>query len=667
MVIGVICLLLNAFQAGTTTAPPLVSKPVIAANSIAVENLTWSWGNATITLVHGLVTQVTTPDDSQSFFFEGEGALLFEVNDPVEEAVLRYNSRKITKLRLETKPQGLQLSTFFKRLQLRGCGSPFGLPAGVAGGDLSSSYHSFREVFDRNRGEVADHLFARHLLNKEPQPLVRAEIDANKDQMVYIFNMGANRNETLIALEKADDRNGPRADYLQPVVLSSHSLGMKRGEHSPAPFLLTHINYDISANDHFLQLKLNETLVPRGRAQRVFLFSLISEVADRYELFPYTVRHVRDESGKELPFHHSNSSLMVTFPKLKPAGQSLKLSFEIEGNILVQQRGLNYWRLDTFPWFPKPELAGRFYTVDGVVRVKKPFVPFASPNTLRRYEDGDYNVLETRLDKPIQFFTVHAGKYLFEETEKDGLTIRVASYALEKSRAFQNLSNLSREIIDYYQQFLGPFPFKEFNIIELNGLGFGQAPPGMMFLTSEAFSPLDRGNRRMSRSSYQRIAHEIAHQYWGHVVKMGDYQERWFVEAFSEYSAALCVRNFQSEARYKNMVRDWRGDARQAHKMASIPTAHRLNSKDPMMNKLMRTYLTYDKGAYMLSQVHAAMGDERFAQFLRIYQDTFAWKFASTNEAFRLMDAMCDADLSTYFDSCFWGTEMPGKIATPSP
>jgi len=71
------------------------------------------------------------------------------------------------------------------------------------------------------------------------------------------------------------------------------------------------------------------------------------------------------------------------------------------------------------------------------------------------------------------------------------------------------------QMIKFYEPWLGPFPFKEFNIIEIHELGFGQAPPATMFITKEAFNPISGAdNQLFSRGINHRFAHEIAHQYW---------------------------------------------------------------------------------------------------------------------------------------------------------
>ena len=66
------------------------------------------------------------------------------------------------------------------------------------------------------------------------------------------------------------------------------------------------------------------------------------------------------------------------------------------------------------------ELAAQAFTVHSVVKVKKPFVAIAPGNTISRREEGDYNVVENVIDKPVQFTMVEGGKYTTSIEEKRG-------------------------------------------------------------------------------------------------------------------------------------------------------------------------------------------------------------------------------------------------------
>lgn len=122
-----------------------------------------------------------------------------------------------------------------------------------------------------------------------------------------------------------------------------------------------------------------------------------------------------------------------------------------------------------------------------------------------------------------------------DQTRRDGARRPAGAVALQRVISASVQLVRGDLFIKFYEPWLGPFPFREFNIIEMNDLGWGQAPPGIMFITKEAFNPLINVESRLySRGVNQRFVHEIAHQYWGIVVKMGHPQEQWLTESFSE-------------------------------------------------------------------------------------------------------------------------------------
>jgi aminopeptidase N len=294
------------------------------------------------------------------------------------------------------------------------------------------------------------------------------------------------------------------------------------------------------------------------------------------------------------------------------------------------------------------------------VKVKKPFVPFASGKTLSRGTEGEYAVVETEIDKPVQFAVVLAGKYEFQAETRDGVTIHVATYAGKNERAMKQLTNLAFDIIKYYERFLGPFPFPEFDILEINSYGFGQAPPGVMFITKEAFNPLmGEANQFFSGGVNERFAHEIAHQYWGHVVKMPSEEEQWLTESFAEYCAALFLKA-RGGFYYDRVVQHWKTGSSDAGDAAPIPLANRVVVPgDRETSFRVRTGLLYCKGPLLLAALHKELGDQMFLTALKSYQKTFRWKFGSTATFEGLLEWLTKKDYKDFFEKYYWGTGMP--------
>jgi aminopeptidase N len=293
------------------------------------------------------------------------------------------------------------------------------------------------------------------------------------------------------------------------------------------------------------------------------------------------------------------------------------------------------------------------------VKSRKPFVPFAPGDTVARREEGELNVVESSVDKPVQFTVAHAGKYAIAEQKFEKLTVRVATYAGSNEAAAKGLATLANQIIQYYEPFLGPFPFRELNIIEIPELGFGQAPPGTIFITAEAFKPgLGTLNRAYSKGINQRFAHEIAHQYWGIVIKMGSWQEQWLTESFAEYVSSLVEKELKGQSGYNALVDIWRSDGKLASGLAPIALANRIESFDEVA-AMSRTRLLYGKGAYLLAVIHKTVGDQKFLSLLRNLQGRFAWRFLTTKDVVETLSKIDGNDWQPFFDRYFWGQEMP--------
>ena len=368
------------------------------------------------------------------------------------------------------------------------------------------------------------HDFALHRVDAPDAPLVRAEMDGGREDLLYGLNGSDDASEWLVTLTKSESNDPEMRKFLWLVPMSHQLLERDRRDPPRTRFLLTDVALQLSASaGNDAKLTVVETLVPVGRPARALRFDLDSTIyaqaganlATRSE----RVLSVTDEAGRSLAFDHRLDELVVELAAPAEPGQPIRLRFEIEGDFLVRPRGDSYWELGVRPWFPQPPLAGQAYTFHALVRVKKPFMPFASGTTVRRAEEGDENVLETRIERPVQFAVILAGRYDMEEEVREGVKIRVATYALDNPRGRKQLIRVAAEIIAYYAEFLGPFPFPEFNILEINDYGYGQAPPATMFITKEAFDPLlGDMDKFSSHDIVKMFAHEIAHQYWGIVV-----------------------------------------------------------------------------------------------------------------------------------------------------
>lgn len=654
--------------AASEALPAIIARfdALAVGDAVTVSGLRLTGPHAVCRLESGRAAPVRAGEEVVGIFFEGKGAFDYLSVDPLEAPVVVFDAKKGSSLKPEKTDAGIRLRDTVKRVLWLARGRPLPELSGAAAPPLTDAFRKEREKFGRMHAPPLSHDFAMQALDAPEAPLVWAEIEGGREDLLYVFDGTEDPSEGLATLHPSESNETELRKFLWLAPLSLQPIGRDPRDPPPARFSLTDVGVELTASSgNAAKLSVEETLVPRGRPLRALRFDLNSivyaQAGVNLEARSERVRSVTDEKDRALAFDHRLDELVVELAEPAPPDRPLKLRFEIDGDFLVRPRGDSYWELGIWPWFPQPTLAGQAYTWHAVVRVPKPFVPFAPGTTVRREEEGDLNVLETRLERPVQFAVILAGDYDMEEEVRDGVTIRVATYALDNPRGRKQLTKVAAEIIDYYREFLGPFPFPEFNILEINDYGFGQAPPATMFITKEAFDPLVGDMSRFEAQQIAKIfAHEIAHQYWGIVVRIPSAEEQWLAESFSEYCAFLFLRDRRSPAVARGLEKRWRRGANFAGDAAPIPLANRVwVSRDAIRRAEIRSGLLYDKGPILLGALHDQMGDEAFRRFLKTAQSTLAWKFGSTREIVTLLEAAGARDPTPFFDRYYWGVEMP--------
>lgn len=641
-----------------------------------------NYSHLSLDLENGMVARVMEGDQSIGIYWQGAGRFHYTSQDRMEFAAMATNLGKNSGYRPTNGGTIETLNGELAELFLLDPKAVASWGEGGTGPDLALPFAAFRKPFDEGQGTPLSHHILLQRGNGDLGKAIWAEFKGPKGVFRFVLDPAQTVTESLFLLREL---SGPfKGTY--PVQVSSQPLGWDRRKPITSPVVLYKVDLDVEASaKESVKVRATETyrtLVPGLRLLQLDLLSPDEDLLLRKGgRTPYRLRRVKDSEGKELPFDHRRGNVLVALPEPLKAGALLTLTFEMEGDLLIRPSGDNYWHLGVAPWFPMPDsLDGQFFTLAARISVPKPYTPFASGLTVSRESSGDRNILRVRMDTPTQFFIAHAGAYRVHEKTKDGVTVRIATYANEASDP-SRLINLAFQIMEFYKRALGPFPYPEFNILQMNEWGYGQAPPATMLITNEAFQRVQEQDfvytdeegiprvfsgfeRAVKKGVNFRFAHEIAHQYWGHVVKMPNREEQWITESFADMSALLAIRQFRSkgESAYKGQISAWKIRAEQAKEASSIATANRLFTWPPQESSLKRQALIYDKGAYLLTHVQSKVGEGRFLNFLRTLLGTKGWNFATTQDVLDTLKATTGQDFTSLFEACYWGTSMPEDL-----
>jgi len=659
----VLCLAVPAFAA--PTALELVEKyrNLTVGEGKTVSAFKVNVGHMNIVLDQGTVAPVMAGDQQVGLFLAGGGTFTYETVNKDELTALRYNA-KHADLAVPPSTDKLTIREQFKSVLLRGNGLPE--VTGAAASAPSGPFNESRELFAREFwAEPSEHLFVLQALNAPAARVVRADVQGVDRPYVYVYDDAWAHDESLALLRRPQYRlmGAKWANWLFSTPLSEQAIGRDNRKMAAPNVKLTDLDVTLVNTDgDDAKLTIVETLVPQGRAASALQFAQYNDYYYDVERKPrhYNVRSITDDKGNKLAFHHDRDTLLVGLAQPAPAGTAVKLTFEIDGDILYRPEGSNYWELGIEQWFPMLRFNEMMFRYHALLKVKKPFQVFTSGKTLRRETEGDWNVLESKLDQPVTYIAILAGKYQYDEETKNGLTVRVASFIVKNQQAYKSLRSIAFAAAELYPRFLGPFPFDEITIIERNSLGWGQAPAGLVFITKEAFMPKHDDANDYVEGINLRIAHELAHMYWGSAVVAESSQDTWIQEAFAEYSSALFMKDAGRPGDYTKAFVNWKADAKDATNISTIPMANRLvNEGDPLASILARNNLIYAKGAILLAALHKELGDEQFLTFLKSYQKSFKGKYGNTAMVMGLLQFLTKKDYAPFFEQYFYGTAMP--------
>ena len=153
------------------------------------------------------------------------------------------------------------------------------------------------------------------------------------------------------------------------------------------------------------------------------------------------------------------------------------------------------------------------------------------------------------------------------------------------------------------------------------------------------------------------LAHELAHQWWGHAVGWKNYHEQWISEGFAQYFAAMYAEKERPGAVLGNLIRQMRHTAIRASDQGPVYLGYRLGHIRGD-DKVFRA-VVYNKGAMVLHMLRRLVGDEPFFAGLRAFYAQWRFQKAGTDDFRMAMEKVSGRDLKRFFETWVFGTEIP--------
>ncbi len=290
-------------------------------------------------------------------------------------------------------------------------------------------------------------------------------------------------------------------------------------------------------------------------------------------------------------------------------------------------------------WYPQPAIA------KGTPRALADHILLADPVPgLELVAGGDpapqlgepTGRLAWRSPYPIEEMVLVGGPHEIHETTHNDVTITV-HLKPEQAQHAEGLMNAARRYLDRYEPLVGPYPAKQFSIVD-NFFSSGFAFPTFTLLSSAV---INMGPR--SQTMHGFIDHEMLHCWWGNGIHVDPSDGNW-CEALASYGA-----------NYYGYVLDGNEeDARRKRRNYS----HFLSRMDPEEDKPLGTFdlddgcgrnIAYSKGAMVIHMLARRMGQENFWTAMRRLTAEYTGRYASWEDIRQVCEEVGGMPLETFF------------------
>ena len=209
---------------------------------------------------------------------------------------------------------------------------------------------------------------------------------------------------------------------------------------------------------------------------------------------------------------------------------------------------------------------------------------------------------------------------------------------------WKKLQDDSVKLMKYFEESIGPYPWKQYSIIQGGDGGMEYAMCTM--ITGERPYP----------SLLGVTAHEMAHAWFQHLLATNEAKHAWMDEGFTEYVTSLSenyVNDVDPEFPHKSSY-----DRYYLLASSGFEQAQTIHS-DRYDYNFAYGASAYSKGSVFLSQLGYIIGKKNLDKTLKRYYEEFKFKHPTPNDFKRVAEKVSDLELEWYLNE--W-TRTPHKI-----
>ncbi len=238
----------------------------------------------------------------------------------------------------------------------------------------------------------------------------------------------------------------------------------------------------------------------------------------------------------------------------------------------------------------------------------------ASGNLVKKWTENNRNYFHYKMDAPALLYTsFQSARYEITSAKWKDIDIEVY-YDKHHPYNIEQMINGVKKSLDYYSDNFGAYPFKQLRVVEypryMDGAqGFANT---LTFSEGRDFIAAPESGNGNSLNCFFTVAHEMAHQWWGHQVVGADLAGNALIgESLAEYSALKVLeKEFGEKAIHRYLT----------YELEEYLSERRRGDNEPVLLYCQyKPEVYYNKASIVLYAISDLIGEQKMNDVLRAY------------------------------------------------
>lgn len=277
-------------------------------------------------------------------------------------------------------------------------------------------------------------------------------------------------------------------------------------------------------------------------------------------------------------------------------------------------------------------------------------VVVTSGSTLERRENGDGTATWTAVGGPMRDFYLVMSPDFQRMSAQEGQTT-VNSYYLPGSEAGgRRILAYAQDALGLYGQTFGPYPYKEFDVVQAPTNAGGIEYPGVVVISSWLYS-------QTGGFAEHAAVHEVAHQWWYGLVGSDQVNTPWLDEALTNYSVVL----YWEKALGKEGAAEMVSKTYEAPYRAVVKAGRDrpVNGSTSSFDRDSYSTIVYLKGPLFFDALRRRVGDEVYTDIMHAYLQRYRYRVATPDDFLGVVEEVSGQPVDDLYQKWIMGKENP--------